>query len=136
LIIVLLLTGCGPEKVADPPGGPPSEILGVERLVVTEAAAPKQLQLMPEEGGLGLTAPVPFCGMDIAWQANAAAEGELLRVYLFQSCGDRQPAGKARLDCFIAGEPAARSRRVELYLFNEKKGGFETAFRVKRDLTP
>lgn len=131
LPVLLLLAGCGPEKVADPPGGPPSIILAVERLTISEGDAPEQLQLIPEEGGLGIAAPVPSCGADVPWQANAAAEGELLRVYLFQPCGDRPSKKKARLDCFIAGEPAERCRRVELYLFSEEKGGFAALARIK-----
>ena len=134
--LVATLASCGQEKVTDPPGGPPSVILAVEQLEVTDAPAPEGLELTPETGGLALAAAVPSCGAGIPWQANAAAEGELLRVYLFQPCGDRQAEGDARLDCFIAGEPAARCRRVELYLFNEGKGGFATLARVKRDLIP
>lgn len=131
IIALLLAAGCGPEKVTDPPGGPPSIILAVERLVVAEAPAPEQLELTAEDGGLALVAAAPSCGPSIPWQANAAAEGELLRVYLFQACGDLPADRASRLACFITGEPAARARRIELLIFDEAKGGFARLERTR-----
>ena len=128
-LLATLPVACGREKVVDPPGGPPSIILEVQQFEVSGKPAPERLELTAENGGLTLAAAVPSCGPSIPWQANAAAEGELLRVYLFQRCGDLEPAARARLDCFIAGEPAARARRVELFIFNEAKGGFATLSR-------